>query len=510
MNDAEYNEAHPPNEGNKVNNETKINNSNTIEVNEVLEYLFTFFNNENNPKNYVLAGYFSSIVSFLFEKNSTKLLKYLYIKKVDVVEKIIEYSYMNAFSQLAEKFLNFCHVPDPNSKEVTEEDAIFEEMIKKRDELIGKMFKSAFTDYQKNEFIVETLSHLIRDNAQITKYCIESKIPLNLIFQVLSLELKEDFNGIYTLYSVLLQLMCELFRSIIKYHFQLPYSSKDKVEPLYGSIVNKSLKYIIMNFKERNDIINTASFFNIKCIGKVNMNIMDYVIELFKIEAEMQDEFDTMLIENNFIKNATNFFLTNQFNDMYKNKYIDFLKLYLNEENINRKVSLYLFRDLKLHEIVLDLSSKVPTFYYNSGKSIHDPIYPFLIAIGYKVINVMSKEKKEIMKNRRGSFVFFRPGEERNEYKEEEHSQTLLGKIGSFFKGKSNKAAAYIDDKWKVGFYEKIAPIIQLYESIDEVSEEIFIPKNPEKEEKKEEEKKEEVKEEEKKEEIKEKEENNK
>ena len=354
MNDTEYKEAHPPNEGNKVNNENKINN-NKIEVNEVLEYLFTFFNNDNTPKNYVLAGYFSSIVSFLFEKNSTKLLKYLFIKKVDVVEKIIEYSYMNAFSQLAEKILNFSHVPDPNSKEKSEEDVIFEEMIKKRDELIGKMFKSAFTDYQKNEFIVETLSHLIRDNAQITKYCIESKIPFNLIFQVLSLELKEDFKGIYTLYSILLELMCEIFRSIIKYNFQLPYTNKDKVEPLYGSILNKSLKYIVLNFKERDNTINTASMINIKCIGKVNMNIMDYVIELFKIEAEMQDEFDTVLIENNFIKNATNFFLTYQFNDMYKNKYIDFLKLYLNEENINRKVSIYLFRDLKLHEIVLDL-----------------------------------------------------------------------------------------------------------------------------------------------------------
>ena len=94
MNDAEYNEAHPPNEGNKVNNETKINNSNTIEVNEVLEYLFTFFNNGENICITIINIYYQ------FKPNLTVISAILMSISLVQYPKL---SFLNAFNA----FINF-------------------------------------------------------------------------------------------------------------------------------------------------------------------------------------------------------------------------------------------------------------------------------------------------------------------------------------------------------------------------------------------------------------------
>ena len=78
------------NEDNNIENIIKENNENNQcdENNfELLDYLLNFIMNDNINLNYVLSGYFSNIMMKLIDKYTNKILKYLYLKRKDVLEK---------------------------------------------------------------------------------------------------------------------------------------------------------------------------------------------------------------------------------------------------------------------------------------------------------------------------------------------------------------------------------------------------------------------------------------
>ena len=486
MNDNEYLKAHPiekeENKQNVIDNNNKEDNNikdeDNIESNEMLEYLFEFFKNENNPTNYVLAGYFSSVLTFLFEKRTLQLLKYLYYKRIDIVEKIIHFSYLDAFSSLAEKVLNF------RGNVYDDEDSKIQLMIEKRNNSILEIFKSLIINSDQNTFKIETMINLIKINNDILSYCLNNDKIMGYIYRILTTEIKTEdqvlIDNFTNLYCILLNFMCEVFKAIIKNDIELPSYKKDKkILPVYGSIFNKSLFYIINNFKERDIKLKTSANLEIKCIGQMNMSIFDYIIGLFPIEVKVSDLFDTKLIESGFVLRATNFFLTYQLNDMYKNKYLDFVKLYLNIDNIERKVTSYLFAEIQLHKVILQYVTKIPRFNFNSGNSMVDPIYPFIIAIGFKMNNII-EENKDKFKNRKGSFTFFRVGEEDNIY-QPVAAPSFFDKISNFFSSnkinsKLNKyhIKEYLDKDWSNVFNEKITPVIMMYEKKEEVIQEPF------------------------------------
>ena len=84
-------------------NEEEENNKNRIEL---LDYLLDFVMNDAKPLNNVLAGYFSTVFQFLYDKNIIKIIKYMYNYRIDAVEKIVKHSNLKALSLVAEKLLD--------------------------------------------------------------------------------------------------------------------------------------------------------------------------------------------------------------------------------------------------------------------------------------------------------------------------------------------------------------------------------------------------------------------
>lgn len=289
----------------KENNEINQYNENNFEL---LDYLLNFIMNDNANLNNVLSGYFSNIMMKLIDKYTNKILKYLYLKRKDILEKIMKHSNNKAISELAIKILKLKNLIFNLEDEKKEE----EEIYNYRNILIQNFIKDISIENKNNDSDIKCslLMELIEDKI-ILKLFIENKEIYNQIFEILSFEINSnDIYEISNCYSSIITLLITIIEQIEINQISLPKNYNINRNNFSDNLF-KILDKIIINFAERkNSQIIPSQFDNpYKSLGIVNQKIMELFIILLNYFQEISEKFDEILINNNFIKKALNFFL---------------------------------------------------------------------------------------------------------------------------------------------------------------------------------------------------------
>ena len=110
----------------KTNNELEIKNENNKNKSEdikngknieMLDYLLSFLNCDSEL-NYVLCGYFSSLIKNLLKLENNIIIQYLYLEKKDSIQKMIYHSYRYCIYEILEKILQYNNKDEINKNEL--------------------------------------------------------------------------------------------------------------------------------------------------------------------------------------------------------------------------------------------------------------------------------------------------------------------------------------------------------------------------------------------------------
>ena len=111
---TEEEKAEKPNKEKEDKKNTEDNNSNNSNEDikdeypedriEILDYFLSFLLTDSEL-NYVLCGYFSSLMSILLYRKGDKIIRYIYEKRKDILDKLLFHSYNISISELFFKFL---------------------------------------------------------------------------------------------------------------------------------------------------------------------------------------------------------------------------------------------------------------------------------------------------------------------------------------------------------------------------------------------------------------------
>ena len=122
-------EQNNSNKEKKNNQENKNNKNKKLNINliaqkkekenkiELLDYLLSFLSSQTEP-NYVLCGYFASIIKTLLGMDHKVIIKYLYLENKDFIRKLIYHSYRQSISEILNKIVQY----DSNEEEFNIED----------------------------------------------------------------------------------------------------------------------------------------------------------------------------------------------------------------------------------------------------------------------------------------------------------------------------------------------------------------------------------------------------
>ena len=371
---------------------------------EILDYLLNFVMNDNINLNHVLSGYFSNIMMKLIDKYTNKILKYLYLKRKDVLEKIMKHSNNKAISELAIKILKLKNLIFNLEEEKKEE----EEIYNYRNLLIQNFIKDISIENNNNDSDIKCslLMELIEDKIILILF-MENEEIYNHIFELLSFEINSnDTDEISNCYSSIMNLLIKIIEQIEIKQIPLP-NNFDINKNNFSDNLLKILDKIIINFAERKNTKIIPSQFDkpYKSLGIINQKIMELFILLLNYFQEIPEKFDEIIINNNFIKKSLNFFFIYEWNNIYQNTFVKFIKSYIDNEVLHEKLTYYLFDELEIQESFENFLLAKSSFIFKSGNKMKNTLYPHIIEIIYKINSIIgnkifindlnSKNKKE-------------------------------------------------------------------------------------------------------------------
>ena len=178
----------------KIIKEYKNYGKNLMNHIELLDYLLNFLKN-NTELNYVLCGYFSSIINNLMSMNPNIFFNYIYTKRKDILKRFVYHSYRSSIAQNLSKILLF----DVNILKQNSEININEKDIENiKTEIIKEIFKKLNISIDPEKF--SSLSFLINDlidNKDILENIINNKRFVGILVtkQFLNLNLNSHVSS---------------------------------------------------------------------------------------------------------------------------------------------------------------------------------------------------------------------------------------------------------------------------------------------------------------------------
>ena len=132
---------------------------------EILDYFFSFLI-DDSELNYVLCGYFSSLMSNLLNIDSIKIIKYLFLERKDILKRLVYHSYRKSISETLCKIIKYEDKFNQQNTEI-KEDYDEKEFSKIRLDIIKDIFDKI--DINMDSEKLYSISYIINDLSENKK-----------------------------------------------------------------------------------------------------------------------------------------------------------------------------------------------------------------------------------------------------------------------------------------------------------------------------------------------------
>ena len=486
---------------------------------ELLDYLLNFLLNEKDL-NYVLCGYFESLINNILNINSKQFITYLYTEKKDILKNFVYHSYRKSIAEALSKILQFEKYfkedtygftdEENNNKENNQNNEDLKEMELVRKNILELIFDKI--DINMDTEKLNSFSHLINELIETKEIFDEiisnKKIIDNLIIkQFTNLNLINSENNQKRNFVIIIDIIISWLKKIEDNNKPLIVSRESNDEDLVEqknaqpqikhTIISQALYEILPNLitvnfnkKDENDnkenkdnnILESYNDFSLKPLGIYRTKIVELIGNMLQYCKNISQSFDVLLINNHFFENAFYYLFLYEWNNLYQDSLLALFKKFLTDSLSHELLADFLFIKLDIINIIsshFSLKKEENKFTFLTTKNtINHGYEAFLVSLAYKINSVVGGEPLKIVgRSREGSISFINKNNNDNNlnsamnaiYSGAELFDELMAAEESSQKKSINEKdigfmKKYLTEKWKNFFSENVVEKVKLYE----------------------------------------------
>ena len=470
---------------------------------EILDYFLSFLLSESEL-NYVLCGYFSSLMTVLLDNYHNIIIKYLFFKRKDILQKLVFHSYRKSIAETLYKIINY----EENLKKFETNEELEEteknKLLEIRTEIIKNIYDTININMDTEK--LSSLSYLIHDlsrNKSILEFILNSKYIINSFLNKQLGELNlgninKDMNlfDIKNNFVIICDIIIYWLDKIKELDIQTPMllyevdedldedtvkQNQEKSSPipeLHHTVLSQALVDILPNLIKNNfnenkmpeSAIQNNNEEKLAPFGLYRIKIVELITQVIEYFKNIPNEIDNILINCEFIPNVINYIFKYQNNNLYQESIIQFFKIIFKKEEGYPYHEIFFEYLFSTFNILEKIKSNFPKCGENEGNT-GSGITSFLVSLSYKINSVIGGPTININKNyiKDGSMTFITRGKNprlngisffSNITEKEENDNNNI-------KNNDNKIPClekYCNDEWKYFFSEKIESKVKLYE----------------------------------------------
>ena len=489
---------------------------------EILDYFFSFLI-DDSELNYVLCGYFSSLMSNLLNIDSIKIIKYLFLERKDILKRLVYHSYRKSISETLCKIIKYEDKFNQQNTEI-KEDYDEKEFSKIRLDIIKDIFDKI--DINMDSEKLYSISYIINDLSENKKILESILNDKNIILHLINKQLKDlnlnsnenekdeilFFNKKYN-FIIIVDIIINWLNSIKNFDMQIPmifYEITDELEEedlvkqkekennetqeILHTNLSQALFDILPNLiqnnfnpKKNSDninndnnclIIQSYTENKLKPFGLYRIKIVEILTNLITYCKNIPNEYDNILLNSKFLENSINYIFEYEWNNLYQEAIFQFLKKLLTyeEDYPYHELSLnHLFTKINiLNEIIIHLTS-IKNKSNNEGNT-GNGYTALLISLSYKINTIIGGNYVDLNKSytREGSITFTNRGQNLNDKIMDMINNftniNIINKTENNEKDKNKEIKSvecmkkYCSEEWNNFFKENISNIIKIYE----------------------------------------------
>ena len=464
---------------------------------ELLDYLFAFLPKEYKEEkklNYVLCGYFSSLIRNLLEVNPMGFINYVYNIRKDLFNLMITHSYRKSILDALSRILQLeKYFQDFSSKS---NEKIKNSMNDTRIEVLKNIFSSISIDMDNEKlnsiyfFIIGLFdsNNIIKmkeffkkmiDNKNITKALINK--PLNNIDLITNTNNIENKRNNFI---IIIDIIKFLLKKSKVLEIKIPdYASSTSLTIRHTKLSSELLdilpKLIKNNFNKTNNedkkILQCFNEYELLPLGEYKIKIVELISYLIPYFKKISKNFDKILINTEFFKNGFEYVFEYEWNNLYQESFLRLLNTSLEYSAYHEQLFNYLFNKLKIVEIIKTHVNNEDKFKFINNEissNISHGYISFLISLCYKINSIIGGAPLGFNLNpsTEGSFEFLQKLDKENEnnhieipFDYENEDDNKFENNEEYKGGPIESMKKYLNDDWKTFFNDNISQSIKQY-----------------------------------------------
>ena len=488
LNEADIKNLKQNNNSENDDDQVNLNDNEEIKENdnkiELLDYFFTFLD-ENKELNYVLCGYFSSLMNNLLNMNGGLIIKYIYTMKTDILSKMVNHCYRKSISETLSKILQFENYiknnknnnQKDNNKNLIEIDNNQEKKFSNiRKEILINIFEKIDINLPNEklysmQFLIDELIETkiifkeIFDDQNVISYLVVKPLTnINLIKN------NENIENLRRNFIVIIDIIINFLKNIKKDELQSPMTfneidededttqiEKKNTQVYHTKLSNEIFrileKLIEINFNYDNTEENNQKYilsfddYNLNPLGIYRIKIVELIDNLLTYCIHISEELDKILINCKFFENAFKFLFKYEWNNIYQETFLNLLKKLLDDSASHDLLTKHIFTEIKILDIITSHLENLSTdkFKYKSTNSTSHGYIAFLISLSYKINAIIGGTPLKINGNlnQEGSISFMNKSNNGGELQNSKEEIDML--FSMIMKGNTNSSSDNIN-----------------------------------------------------------------
>ena len=478
---------------------------------EILDYFLSFLL-DDSELNYVLCGYFSSLMTNLLNIDCIKIIKYLFLERKDILKRLVYHSYRKSIAETLCKVIKYEEKFNQQNTEQKEEYDEKEFSLIRLD-IIKDIFKKI--DINMDSEKLYSISYIINDLSENKKILEEIVNDKNIIQHLINKQLNNlNLNSNETtqnlLYNkknnliIIIDIIINWLNSIKKNDIQIPmifYEVEEELDvegdlvqqtenndtpEIHHTILSQALFDVLPDLikniynQNNNEDINNNCFiiqsFNdskLKPFGLHKIKIVEIITCLMPYCKNIPSEYDNLLINSCFLENSINYIFEYEWNNFYQEAIFQFLKklLIYEKDYPYHEISLnHLFTNINILKEIMTHLANIKNRANNEGNTGNGST-SLLISLSYIINTIIGGNSVDLNKSytKEGSITFMDRGKNiNNKIMEMVYNMDNINTIENIDKNEDIKPMEcmkkYCNEEWNTFFKDNISSIIKIYE----------------------------------------------